>query len=307
MLPRAGCSAGRARALPSTRTSPLRRKARTSPRTPKPPAKTTADFSDLNAIARHLIPLLEPIGLLWLALIVLAALLWRKRQRASALANAGLAVFIYLIGATDLPDALLRSLENPYAGVQLDTLPVCDAVVMLGGGLDPARYEVGGLHLTRAGDRIVTALEMIRLGKAPVLVCGGSGVKVDGVMKVEADLFKQALTERRVPVPEIISLGHCEDTRDEATRTRAIAQQRGWRRVLLVTSATHLPRAVATFRALGVDVVPVPCNFLTTLSAARASSGFGIPRWGGFEKISVWMHEKIGWWEYRRRGWIEPR
>ena len=260
----------------------------------------------LNTAARHLLPLLEPIGLLWLALIVLAALLWRKRLRAFALANAALAVFIYLIGATDLPDALLRSLESPYIGVKFDTLPVCDAVVMLGGGLDPSRHEVGGLHLTIAGDRIVAALEMIRLGKAPVLVCGGSGVKVDGVEKGEADLFKQALTDRRVPVPEIISLGHCEDTRDEAARTRVLAQQRGWRRVLLVTSATHLPRATATFRALGVEAVPVPCNFLTTLSIERAPSGIRIPGWVGFEKMSVWMHEKIGWWEYRRRGWVEP-
>ena len=211
-----------------------------------------------DAIARTIVPLLEPIGLLWLALIVLAALLWRKRQRGFASAAAALAVFIYIIGASDLPDALLRSLESPYVGVKFDALAACDAVVMLGGGLDPSPHEVGGLHLTKAGDRIIAALEMIRLGKAPALVCGGSGVKIGGVENVESDLFKQALIDRRVPVREIISLGHCADTRDEAMRTRAIAEQRGWRRVLLVTSASHLTRAVATFRALGVEVLPVP-------------------------------------------------
>ena len=260
----------------------------------------------MSAAARFLFPLIEPIGLLWLALIVLAALLWRKRLRGFALANAALAVFIYIIGATPLPDALLRSLENPYVGVKLDALPACDAVVMLGGALDPSRHEVGGLHLTIAADRIVAALEMIRLGKAPVLVCGGSGVNVDGVEKVEADLFKKALIERRVPVPEIISLGHCANTRDEATRTHTLAQQRGWRRVLLVTSAAHLRRATATFRTLGIEVVPVPCNFFTTLSIQRTRSFIGIPRLVGFEKVAVWMHENIGWWDYRRRGWIEP-
>ena len=260
----------------------------------------------MTAVARVLIPLVEPIGLLWLALILLSVLLWRKRQRAFSFVAMGLAVFIYAIGATGLPDALLRSLESQFVGVKLDTLPACDAVVMLGGGLDPSRHEVGGLHLTIAGDRIIAALEMIRLGKAPVLVCGGSGVKIDGVEKVEADLFKQALIERRVPVAEIISLGRCEDTHDEATRTRTIAKQRGWRRVLLVTSASHLPRATATFRALGIEVVPVPCNFLSTISIDRPPRIIGIPRYVGFEKMSVWIHETIGWWEYRRRGWIEP-
>ena len=257
-----------------------------------------------DAIARTIVPLLEPIGLLWLALIVLAALLWRKRQRGFASAAAALAVFIYIIGASDLPDALLRSLESPYVGVKFDALAACDAVVMLGGGLDPSPHEVGGLHLTKAGDRIIAALEMIRLGKAPALVCGGSGVKIGGVENVESDLFKQALIDRRVPVREIISLGHCADTRDEAMRTRAIAEQRGWRRVLLVTSANHLPRAVATFRALGIEVVAVPCNFLSSINSGRAPCRAGIPHILGFEKMSVWMHEKIGWWEYRRRGWI---
>ena len=249
-----------------------------------------------------LILLIEPIGLVWLALIVLAGVLWRKRQRPSSLAAAGLAAFIYLVGATALPDVLLRSLEKPYVGVKLDALPVCDAVVMLGGALDPSRDEVGGLHLTKAGDRIVAALEVIRLGKATVLICGGSGVEVDGVMKVEADLFQQALIERRVPVPEIISLGRCADTHDEATRTRTIAERRGWRRVLLVSSANHLPRATATFRSAGVEVVPVPCNFQAGRRSGLLRSA--VPGFVGFEKVAVWMHEQIGWWEYRRRGWI---
>ena len=254
--------------------------------------------------AARLIPLLEPIGLLWLALIFLAILLWRKCARGFAIIAAGLAAFIYLIGASALPDALLHSLESPYVGVHRDTLPNCDAVVMLGGGLDPSRDEVGGLHLTIAGDRIIAALEMIRLSKAPALVCGGSGVRVGGVEKIEADLFKQALIERRVPIPEIISLGHCFDTHDEATRTRALATQRGWRRILLVTSATHLPRATATFRAVGLEVVPVPCNFLSDFSIARPPRSLRIPGHVGFGKVSVWLHEKIGWWEYRRRGWL---
>ena len=254
--------------------------------------------------ARVLIPLLEPIGLVWLALILLAALLWRKRQRGFAFAAAALAIFIYLIGASTLPDALLRSLERPYFGVKLDALPACDAVVMLGGSLNPSPDEVAGLHLTIAADRIITALEVVRLGKAPVLVCGGSGIAMDGAMKIEGDMLKQALLERHVPIPEIVSLGLCTDTHDEALRTRALAQPRGWKRVLLVTSASHLPRAVATFRAAGLEVVPVPCNFHTRQKPGRWPLRTAIPGNLGFEKMCVWLHEKIGWSEYRRRGWL---
>ena len=101
-----------------------------------------------------------------------------------------------------------------------------------------------------------------------------------------------------------MSLGLCADTHDEAIRTRAIAQPRGWKRVLLVTSANHLPRAVATFRAAGIEVVPVPCNFFTRQKPGPWPLRTAIPGHLGFEKTSVWLHEKIGWWEYRRRGWL---
>src|SRR6187397_2291150 len=120
---------------------------------------------------RIVLALLEPIGLIWLTLLLLTALLWRKRQRSFAFATGALAVAIYVIGATDVPSALLRSLERPYAGVNYAALPAADAVVLLGGGVGPSRYEVGGLQLTDASDRVVMALEMIRLSKASVLVC----------------------------------------------------------------------------------------------------------------------------------------
>lgn len=206
---------------------------------------------------RCILALIEPIGLIWLVLITLTVLLWKKRQRGFAAATGAVAVSIYVIGATGVPDALLRSLERPYAGVNYATLPTADAVVLLGGGVAPSLYEVAGLHLGEAGDRVVMALEMMRLGKAPVLVCGGGIVKMEGREVHEADLLKGAL-EERVSISEIISLGGCRDTHEEAVRTLDLVRARGWQRLLLVSSASHLPRAVATFRTLGLAVVPVP-------------------------------------------------
>ena len=80
--------------------------------------------------------------------------------------------------------------------------------------------------------------------------------------------------------------------------------KRGWRRLLLVTSANHMRRAVALFQKQGFEVTPVPCNFLTNVSTAPSPQALCVPSWGGFEKIAVWLHEEVGWLEYRRRGWI---
>ena len=254
--------------------------------------------------ARAFCTLCEPIGLIWLVLLVLSIALWRRRLRGFAAATLGLAAFILAIGGSDLPGALLRSLEGPYVGVKIDALPVCDAVVVLGGGFEPSPYEVGNLHLTPAGDRIVMALELLRLGKAPVLCIGGSSVRIAGRDFVESEVAAQALTERRMTTAEVIPLGYCANTAYEAGSMRILAQARGWRRVLLVTSANHLRRAAATFRTAGLEVVPVPCNFLALNGNPPSPLRLGPPGYGGFVRFSIWMHEQVGWHAYRARGWI---
>lgn len=250
--------------------------------------------------------LLAPVGMVWGALILLTVLLWRRRQRGLAVLATAIVVFITVIGGTPLPGTLLASLERPYAGVVPESLPNADAVVLLGGGTDIARYDVGGVHLTPAGDRLAMAAEVMRLGKAPVLLLGGGVRMLDGRMRFEADAAAQLLARWGVPEHAMISLGGCADTHDEAIRTRARAQQHGWRHVLVVTSANHLPRAVPTFRHMGLEVTAVPCNFLTGVGSGEVRWVPRVPGTDGFVKMGIWLHEKIGWLMYWRRGWLTP-
>ena len=60
---------------------------------------------------------LEPIGFVWLCLCIMTVCFWWRRQRSLALAAAGLALFMTIVGSTRLPDWLLASLERPYIGV----------------------------------------------------------------------------------------------------------------------------------------------------------------------------------------------
>lgn len=257
-----------------------------------------------SKFARGLLTACEPIGLLWIALLLLTIALWRQGQRRFAAATAALVLFIQLVGGSDLSLALIRTLERPYAEVKFATLPTCDAVVVLGGGFEPSPREVAHLHLTPAGDRIIMALELLRLGKAPVLCIGGSGVYIGGKHFVESEVVAQALAERQLTTAEILPLGRCANTAAEALEVRKIAAARGWRRVLLVTSANHLGRAEATFRSTGVDVLPVPCNFIAYNGLPGPSFRLRIPSYVGFARFATWMHEWVGWQAYRARGWI---
>ena len=259
-----------------------------------------------DGLLHQLVYLLEPIGIIWLCLLVLTVWLAIKRQWGSALFAGLVALFVTIIGGTGLPGRLLGSLERPYAGVPIDALPTADAIVLLGGGAAPSRFEAQGVHLTPAGDRLVMAREIFRLGKAPVLLLGGNANKLDGVVRFEGDIVRDLLDHvGKVLAEAMIPLGANEDTHDEALKVRALATERGWHRVLLVTSANHMRRASAVFRAQGLEVIPVPCNFLTTVATAPPPPGVSVPRYDGFLKMAIWLHEEVGWWEYRRgAGWI---
>ena len=260
----------------------------------------------IDYLLHQVLALLAPVGLLWGALLVLTALLWRRRLRGFAVATGTLAVFITIIGSTGVPGSLLGSLERPYAGVKIADLPAADAVVLLGGGAGGSRYEVGGVHLSFAGDRLVMAAEMMRLGKAPVLLLGGNAGTLDGRLVLESEITKGLLARWGVTAEAMIPLGGNADTHDEATDVRALATERGWHRVLLVTSANHMRRAAATVRHMGVEVVPVPCNFLTSVGTGETPFVPGVPGSDGFVKMGVWLHEEIGWLVYWRRGWLAP-
>jgi len=260
----------------------------------------------LDSLLRILLRLGEPLGLAWVGLAILAVLLWRRRQWLPFALSVALWLLVTLIGGTDFSAWLLRRLEQPWAEFKIENTPACDAVVVLGGGAEPSLRETGGVRLTKAGDRLLAALELMRLGRSPVLVVGGGSVKMDGVTRVESVLIKARLESWNLPAGwEIVSLGTAADTHDEALRLVPIARTRGWKRILLVTSASHMRRADAVYRAAGFDVVPAPCNFLVAGSAVPIGLAVGIPGHGGFERMGIWLHEIAGWEMYRRRGWLE--
>jgi uncharacterized SAM-binding protein YcdF (DUF218 family) len=71
----------------------------------------------------------------------------------------------------------------------------------------------------------------------------------------------------------------------------AILRQHGLRRILLVTSAWHLPRAVASFQAQGLDVLPAPTGFRGP--AVDGPLSF-VPQVAALRDSCLGLHEWIG-------------
>lgn len=258
----------------------------------------------MNSLLRLPLRLLDPLTLVWLLLTIwVIRVAWLRLWRWAFLPIAAWLV-LTVITCTSLPSWLIARLENTYAMPSPEAFSQADAIVCLGGGIEPSHTEPLGFHLVRGADRVATAIGMSVSGVAPVLVLGGGGYEHEGQLISEADAIAGQLANFSPLGFEVISLGICAHTRDEATKVAELAQKRGWKKVLLVTSASHLPRSVAVFKKLGVTVVPVPCHYLSSYNRLGTVDWVHLPHRGAFDIFDSWFHEFIGTWVYQWRGWI---
>ncbi len=246
--------------------------------------------------------LLQPLGLIWLAMLAFTLRAVVQRRWSNAVGSAALAFFMWIVGASPLGAWLLAGLERPYVAATR-SVERADAVVMLGGTHCASAQGWLPFDLGDSGDRVLVALELIRLGKATNLVFGGSFYESGKTRRPDSELLVPWIQAWRLPTGRMHLLGICANTRDEASRTAGLARQYGWRKVLVVSSAAHLRRAEATFRKAGVEIEPVGCDFGGVNRMAAGGQWHWVPRMDGFQCCNAWLHEELGWWYYRLKGW----
>lgn len=254
-------------------------------------------LSTLNALT-------DPLGFLWAVLLgsVLWAL-WLKRWSFAAYALV-LLLFLQAIAGTNVSRRLIGQLEAPYDPRRLPLPEQADAVVMLGGTLDYGPRERLGLNVGEPADRILTAVELVREGRAPILVLSSAPYLLQAETRGDSELIESWLRKWRLPPGELVRLPLCRNTHDEALETAALATQRGWKRLILVTSAYHLRRAEAAFRQAGLtNLACVGCDFQGADPTEGTLEWTGIPRTGSLVTLNYWTHEQVGWWYYWFRGW----
>ncbi len=259
-----------------------------------------------ESVQRSIDALLQPIGLIWAALLLATVLQLVKRRILGAMYTATLVAFIQLIGATELPAWLMADLERPYDPLVIGWPTRADAVVMLGGTHDYSARSPVHIGVGEAADRILAAVELTRTTGAGALVLCGSFYELKGVRRPDSELLAELFRVWRLPVGTVHLLGICSDTRVEVQRAVQLAREHHWTRVVVVTSGYHLKRAEALFRKEGLAVMPAGAEFLG-LDAFHDHGGGRwsvVPRIRGFELMRFWVHERIGLLYYRCRGWI---
>ena len=238
--------------------------------------------------------LLDPVGLVWICLIIICALHTYKSQTRWAIVHGCMILVLFLTGGTPLPQWLLKNLESPYYETSLDPDKKYDAIIVLGGYASKDSKGITGIDAGGAFDRILTGIELAKREKGGSLFIGTGNSPNNGIKEwIEG--------WNLIDIPNE-NFGNCGNTYDESQVIKKLADESGWGEVLLVTSAWHMPRAEAVFVSSGLDVVPVACDFKSK-GASRISF---IPQSGQLSNMQLFLQENIGWIYYRLNGWIRP-
>ena len=241
----------------------------------------------------------------WGVLLFAAAVPWKRKnlrrwRRRRAFGIAGITILV-VSGMSPLSNWLMVKLEH--------TVPTTyraetryDAVILLGGLVDEiATAENDQPTYTDNVERLIVAHRLLREDKARfVIVSAATNPRYP--QYGEANVIAQQLQDWGIDKERIIIEDKALNTRENALYAQAIAKERSFSKVLLVTSAFHMARAEGCFAAIGMNVDTLPVDYRAHASSGKSFDDW-IPRVDGLSDMSGTLHEAFGRVVYRLRGY----
>jgi uncharacterized SAM-binding protein YcdF (DUF218 family) len=253
-----------------------------------------------KVISAFLLPMPLFLGVITLGL----CLLWfTRRQRAGKILCSAGVVALALSSYDAVSNLFLTPLENDFPALLVPGHPCArDAqarqarwIVVLGGGHNtaptlPPTSELNVVTLAR----VVEAVRLKhQVPSARLVVSGGYGAGI-----TQADVARAAAVSLGVAPADVVREGRTYDTADEARFIHEIVRDEPF---ILVTSASHLPRAVALFRKQGMSPLPAPADYGALDDPGISPYSF-IPSPASVSKLERASHEYLGLLWGRLRG-----
>ncbi len=182
-----------------------------------------------------------------------------KRRKKRAFWSAAIMFFIF--SNQIIFDEFMRAWEVD--GTKNEHVEHYDAAIVLG-GMAYYNTDLERINFVRGSDRIFQALRLYERGKVDkIMICGDSGsLRDDGLD--EAEQVKTYLLEIGVPEQDIIIENKSKNTHENAEFAADILKSGDYGdRFLLVTSGYHMRRALACFKAEGLDCTPYSTDHFT--------------------------------------------
>lgn len=233
-----------------------------------------------------------PVPVICELLVAGLILIWfTRRQKAGKILVTAGTLLLLALACAPLPTILLRTLEqryHPIASASLQAvagkLAGSTRIVVLGSGYSPDPSVDLDSHLSQDGVvRLLQGIQLCRQAASCKLVLsGGPPAAAQTMGKIALSLGIQQ--------QDIILEEHSRNTEEEA---RFLQPMVGASPFVLVTSASHMPRAMGLFRKLGMKPIAAPTNYLAKTGGAFSPDQY-YPGAGGLDMAERTVYEYLG-------------
>lgn len=238
-----------------------------------------------------------------LCLMIVTGCIWliasRRRRGLSLIVTA--AVALVAIGVLPISSLMIIPLEDRFP---VPTLPShVDGIVVLGGSISPKLSQARGRPSIRdASDRLFAAAALARQFPDARLILSGGIVTPYPRAVPEAAVMRDLLVSIGVQPQRLEIESKSRNTFENAVYAMELAQPKAGETWLLVTSGTHMPRAVGSFRKAGWNATPYPVDYLTD---GTVSLAFDFELSKELRRMDIAAHEWVGLLGYSLLGWTD--
>ncbi len=213
-----------------------------------------------------------------------------------------LGLFLFATSVPALPLALITAYTSRYHPFVRADLPDAKVVVLLGAGTVaiPGREDQFITLNAVSAARALEAARVYRLLDRPLIVSSG-GTRSKDTTTSSAWVMRSTLVALGVPAERVRLEDRSFTTEDEAVLIAPILHEWGSKSFVLVTSASHMPRSEAVFRAQGT--VPIPAAAVDYPRQPMDLRPWLLPSVEGWQLSRALAHEWFGFAYYRFRGW----
>jgi uncharacterized SAM-binding protein YcdF (DUF218 family) len=259
-------------------------------------SRTGTTRSVFFVLSKTLDLLLDPWWWVFLPVLVgSAARCGRPRRLGAGLVATGLLVFA-LLSLPFVTNRLWHELEADVVSTMRPDVTY-DVVVLLGGTVASFGATPDTVSWGDNVERLTVTFDLLRTGKARHVIVSGGQLR-EG-LPTEADYLARQLEAWGIEKSRILIEPEARNTVENAERSKALLEARGFKTVLMVTSAFHLPRAQGCFRAVGLEPDVLPVDF--RMRAPEADTHW-LPRAGYFGDSAQALRELFGRVTYRLTG-----
>lgn len=241
--------------------------------------------------------ILPPASLLILAISGLLIHIKRQKLGISLIATSLLALYILSL---PLVSVFLATTQQSYPALNNSQIlqSNAQAIIVLGGGTRPSAPEYDNqiiLH-ERVFDRLRYAVRLAKKTGLPVLVSGGK--VFDRTQPAEAEIIQETLVNDFQFKANWLE-NQSRNTAENAKFSYSLLSKESINRIILVTQALHMARAVDQFQNAGFQVTPAPTAFISYPNQITVLDF--IPRASALAVSSMVVHELLGRWWYQLR------